>query len=164
MNFPVIRKRHLFSFYLSGLRGFNEQKRFFVRQAFKTEKSGAYFKSDSWKKKSDTRDETSTEPLPGWERISPMVWKRSVEMNNPLTEPFNNSLLLPDGATPDECIFYDTETTGLSTGAGTIPFLIGIGRLKRGCFEVVQYFLLDYPGEIEMLHELKKGFIKKKYY
>ncbi len=37
--------------------------------------------------------------------------------------------------------FFDTETTGLSTGSGTYIFLAGIGSFQAGRFYVRQYFL-----------------------
>lgn len=38
-------------------------------------------------------------------------------------------------------LFFDTETTGLSTGAGTMIFLIGYARLTVDGVEVTQHFL-----------------------
>jgi uncharacterized protein YprB with RNaseH-like and TPR domain len=42
--------------------------------------------------------------------------------------------------------FIDTETTGLAGGAGTLVFLIGVGRCEADRFLLRQYFLLD-PGQ-----------------
>ncbi len=42
--------------------------------------------------------------------------------------------------------FVDTETTGLSGGAGTYAFLVGVGRFVDDRFEVRQFFMRD-PGE-----------------
>ena len=42
--------------------------------------------------------------------------------------------------------FLDTETTGLSGGSGTIPFLIGIGRFEGDQFHLAQFFLRN-PAE-----------------
>jgi hypothetical protein len=51
---------------------------------------------------------------------------------------------------PPAC-YFDTETTGLSTGAGTVVFLAGIG-IVEGCQLVVRQLLLpDYPHEIALL-------------
>jgi uncharacterized protein YprB with RNaseH-like and TPR domain len=51
----------------------------------------------------------------------------------------------------DECLFLDTETTGLSGGAGTVVFAVGLGWLAADalCFE--QYFLRDFGEEPAML-------------
>jgi len=44
-------------------------------------------------------------------------------------------------------LFLDTETTGPSGGTGTLPFLVGTGRLERdGSFSVTQYFCRE-PSE-----------------
>jgi hypothetical protein len=51
-------------------------------------------------------------------------------------------------------LFMDTETTGLSGGAGTLPFLAGLGRvLPSGAFELVQ-ILAREPGEEPALLEV----------
>jgi uncharacterized protein YprB with RNaseH-like and TPR domain len=42
--------------------------------------------------------------------------------------------------------FIDTETTGLSGGAGTLVFLVGLGHFLADEFVLRQYFLRD-PGE-----------------
>lgn len=55
-------------------------------------------------------------------------------------------------------IFLDTETTGLSGGAGTIVFLVGIGRFEDGLFRLRQYFLRDPGEERGMLHALAGHF------
>ncbi len=48
---------------------------------------------------------------------------------------------------PCGALFLDTETTGLAGGTGTLPFLVGVGRLNRnGGFEVEQYFCRE-PAE-----------------
>lgn len=107
------------------------------------------------KQKKETVDKS---PIEGWDQIHQFVWKREVFFPDPLPQSFNKSLLLSDDQDPQKLIFYDTETTGLSTGAGTIPFLIGWGRLKRDRFSVVQYFLSDYPGEKFMMERLASDF------
>jgi len=47
--------------------------------------------------------------------------------------------------------YFDTETTGLSTGAGTVIFLAGIARVTDGRVSVRQYLLPDYPHERPLL-------------
>ena len=96
--------------------------------------------------------------LEGWKEIRPFLWKRSVVLENPLSVMYPRSLLLPGGTTCKQLLFYDTETTGLSTGAGTIPFLIGVGKVVDRGFEIIQLFLADYPGEPAMLEELQSLF------
>lgn len=50
--------------------------------------------------------------------------------------------------------FYDTETTGLGTGAGTIPFLHAVGQFEEDDFVVHQYFLEDYSQELALIQLL----------
>jgi uncharacterized protein len=50
--------------------------------------------------------------------------------------------------------YFDTETTGLSTGAGTVIFLAAVGRLVGGHVEVRQFLLPDYPHERSLLRAL----------
>ncbi len=57
---------------------------------------------------------------------------------------------------PERAAFIDTETTGLSGGAGTVAFLIGIGFVQKGRFTVKQYLMPDYSAEAEMLLEVSK--------
>jgi uncharacterized protein YprB with RNaseH-like and TPR domain len=50
--------------------------------------------------------------------------------------------------------FYDTETTGLGTGAGTFPFLHAVGCLEMDEWVVHQYFVADYTQEPALLRAL----------
>ncbi len=51
---------------------------------------------------------------------------------------------------PDAC-YVDTETTGLSTGVGTVAFLVAIGRVRDDRIVVRQLVLPDYPDEGALL-------------
>jgi uncharacterized protein YprB with RNaseH-like and TPR domain len=53
-----------------------------------------------------------------------------------------------------ELAFVDTETTGLVGGAGSLVFLVGIGRFRGEEFVLRQYFLRDPVEEEPMLHAL----------
>ncbi|NTV91182.1 MAG: ribonuclease H-like domain-containing protein, partial [Clostridiales bacterium] len=53
-------------------------------------------------------------------------------------------------------LFLDTETTGLSGGAGTVAFLTGVGFFRGDEFVVRQYFMRDYDEEPAMLNELNQ--------
>lgn len=55
---------------------------------------------------------------------------------------------------PERMRFYDTETTGLGTGAGTFPFLHAVGQLEDDEWVVYQYFLDDYGQEAALLRIL----------
>jgi hypothetical protein len=50
--------------------------------------------------------------------------------------------------------YFDTETTGLSTGAGTVIFLAGVARVEEDTVIVRQYLLPDYPFERPLLRAL----------
>ena len=52
-----------------------------------------------------------------------------------------------------DCLFIDTETTGLA-GAGTIAFMVGVGFFERDALVVRQYFVRDFGEEAAMLHDL----------
>ncbi len=49
-------------------------------------------------------------------------------------------------------VFLDTETTGLSGGAGTLVFLVGIGRFEGDRFVVRQLFMRNPAEERALLH------------
>ncbi|MEA1910473.1 MAG: ribonuclease H-like domain-containing protein, partial [Spirochaetota bacterium] len=51
----------------------------------------------------------------------------------------------------ENLLFYDLETTGLSGGAGTVAFLAGFGWVENEKLVINQYFLHDFPGEIDLL-------------
>jgi hypothetical protein len=51
--------------------------------------------------------------------------------------------------------FVDIETTGLSGGAGTLGFLIGLGTFVKGGFHLRQYFLRDPEEEAATLQLLR---------
>jgi uncharacterized protein YprB with RNaseH-like and TPR domain len=50
--------------------------------------------------------------------------------------------------------YFDTETTGLSTGAGTVIFMAAVARVQGGVMTVRQYLLPDYPHERALLRAL----------
>ena len=53
-------------------------------------------------------------------------------------------------------LFIDTETTGLSGGAGTCAFLVGLGFFEKRQFRVLQYFMNDFHEEAAMLYEINQ--------
>ncbi len=64
---------------------------------------------------------------------------------------------LPDPIAPDRPILcLDTETTGLGIAAGTVPFLVGLGRWQGDEFVVRQLILPDHPDEGTMLDVLQR--------
>jgi uncharacterized protein YprB with RNaseH-like and TPR domain len=48
-------------------------------------------------------------------------------------------------------LFVDLETTGLSGGAGTVAFLVGVGWFDLGAFQVRQFLLTSYASERALL-------------
>lgn len=62
-----------------------------------------------------------------------------------------------EGVDPAGALFIDTETTGLSGGTGTLPFLVGFARFEAESLVVTQ-LLLEAPGEeAPMLEALKEA-------
>jgi uncharacterized protein YprB with RNaseH-like and TPR domain len=53
-------------------------------------------------------------------------------------------------------LFLDTETTGLSGGTGTFPFLIGLGWFEADAFITCQLFARDFSEERAMLTYLSE--------
>ncbi len=51
-------------------------------------------------------------------------------------------------------LFLDTETTGLSGGAGTVAFLVGLGRIEGEELIVQQYLMPSYPAESLLLEKV----------
>jgi len=63
-----------------------------------------------------------------------------------------------DAGWAERVVFFDLETTGLSGGAGTMPFLAGCGWFEDGAFRVRQFFLSAPAGERAMLEALARTF------
>ena len=57
----------------------------------------------------------------------------------------------------------DTETTGLSGGAGTCPFLIGTGYFEGENYHSRQFFLQEFSGEEGMLKAFLELVSEKKF-
>lgn len=58
------------------------------------------------------------------------------------------------GVDLERAVFFDTETTGLSGGAGTYVFLVGMGRFIADRFELWQGFLPHPADERSLLEEV----------
>jgi uncharacterized protein YprB with RNaseH-like and TPR domain/ribosomal protein S18 acetylase RimI-like enzyme len=118
--------------------------------------------------------------LPGWESAGFLTARRTIILDFPHALPavFPRSLGItaPDffgyfnaaggKAGPESLRFFDLETTGLSSGAGTVAFLAAFGRFVPAAgnaggpylLRVNQYLLLDYPGENDFLEAALKEF------
>ena len=114
------------------------------------------------------KDTPETEKLlldNGWSKISDMVYEKVSVSKNIL--PGVISDVLTEAASPSEketpasrLYFYDTETTGLSAGAGNMVFLAGFGETEQNTqpaksFRTTQIFLSDFPGEPAFLERLQ---------
>ncbi len=60
-------------------------------------------------------------------------------------------------------LFIDLETTGLSGGAGVIPFNVGMGYYREDKFWVGQYFLGELSEEERMIKEIGQFFKDMKF-
>ncbi|HEX3029481.1 MAG TPA: ribonuclease H-like domain-containing protein [Clostridia bacterium] len=64
--------------------------------------------------------------------------------------------------TVKDMLFFDTETTGLAGGTGTVAFLVGIGYFQEDCFIIKQFLMRDYDEECAMLTSLNQALREKK--
>ena len=134
--------------------------------------------SRTLKNENSISEEKLTALWPGWEEAGFMTLKREVirELSFPFPCSFPDALaiIIPDFANiikngtgllplPEELLFFDLETTGLSGGAGTIAFLAAFGRFipsgeKNTLLSITQYLLLDYPGEYNFVERIAEEF------
>ncbi len=56
----------------------------------------------------------------------------------------------------EDCLFFDTETTGLSGGTGTYAFLVGIGYYEGAEFITEQLMMRDHGDEPALLDFLER--------
>ena len=61
-----------------------------------------------------------------------------------------------DGFDPRNAAFIDTETTGLSGGAGTAAFLVAVGFIDADAFIVRQYFMRDFHEERALIRAVER--------
>jgi uncharacterized protein len=57
---------------------------------------------------------------------------------------------------PGQVVFFDSETTGLAGGTGTIPFMLGFGFFSDQSFQVKIFVLLSLDREGEFLAEVAR--------
>jgi uncharacterized protein YprB with RNaseH-like and TPR domain len=114
-----------------------------------------------------------------WISVGYKFLKRSIvskiTFDVPAKLPEELKVLVPDfmrfnrkSVAPEDLLFFDLETTGLSGGAGTLAFLAAIGFFvpvtqrksdsqsskQSYKLQIDQYLLLDYPGEPEFLESI----------
>lgn len=63
---------------------------------------------------------------------------------------------IPQHIDPERLLFLDTETTGLSHGAGTVAFLVGVGVIRGQELIVHQYLMRDYDEEVFVLRHIRQ--------
>lgn len=74
---------------------------------------------------------------------------------------FRNKGIAPKSLSPQDLLFFDLETTGLSGGAGTVAFLAAFGEPVEQGLLIRQYLLLDYPGEAVFLQCIEQELNRK---
>ncbi len=67
------------------------------------------------------------------------------------------------GLPPGDVLFLDTETTGLSIGTGTLPFLTGLAWIENDRLVIRQLFLSSPGGEAALVKELDAVFSRFPY-
>jgi uncharacterized protein YprB with RNaseH-like and TPR domain len=97
------------------------------------------------------RDPAASDPrFPGWTREGEFLYRRRQYFKgygvDAWPKPFS-----PEADSGDQLVFYDTETTGISGGAGSVIFLFGAAWCEGSDLAVEQLFLTDFPGEPEFL-------------
>ena len=97
----------------------------------------------------------------GWREIAPYVYVRDGEAAVPARVAGGDAAcrLLPADCRTGDCLFWDTETTGLA-GAGTVIFLVGCAWVEGPRVRFHQVFLADFPGEQRFLEHLRDLFAR----
>ena len=67
------------------------------------------------------------------------------------------------GFTREEALFLDIEATGLSHGAGTVAFLVGLGWFEGRTFVIEQLLMEDYDQEPDQLSRLLRHLARTSY-
>ncbi|WP_096188911.1 ribonuclease H-like domain-containing protein [Evansella halocellulosilytica] len=76
------------------------------------------------------------------------LWER-FDIDHPLSS---------NGLPIERMLFFDTETTGLSTGAGNTIFLIGYAKVLKDGIEVTQHILPDPASEAAFMYSFLQDF------
>jgi uncharacterized protein YprB with RNaseH-like and TPR domain len=100
----------------------------------------------------------------GWSSAGFLTLKREMDCGPfalPHNMPVSACMVMPginSETAYESLLFFDLETTGLSTGAGTIAFLAAFGRFvhdgAKYVLSITQYLLLDFPGEYDFINAL----------
>ncbi len=93
--------------------------------------------------------------FPDWKREGEFLYRRRQYFSGRAVETWPGRFS-SEAREPGDLLFYDTETTGLSGGAGTVIFLFGAAWCEGPDLAVEQLFLSDFPGEPEFLLAVKE--------
>jgi uncharacterized protein YprB with RNaseH-like and TPR domain len=88
--------------------------------------------------------------FPGFQREGEFLYRRTLRFAGIGVDVWPPAFS-PETEDPQGLAFYDTETTGLSGGAGSMIFLFGAAWCEGRDLAVSQLFLSDFPGEPEFL-------------
>ena len=92
--------------------------------------------------------------FPGWVREGEFLYRRRLAFPGRAVEIWDPAFS-PEAGSVDKLVFYDTETTGLSGGAGSLIFLFGAAWCEGHDLKFEQLFLADFPGEPEFLQAIE---------
>ena len=92
--------------------------------------------------------------FPGWAREGDYLLSRRVRISGGAVGAWPKEAA-PEARDPEELLFFDTETTGLSGGAGSVIFLFGCAWCEGQDLVAEQLFLTDFPGEPDLLLAIK---------
>jgi len=56
---------------------------------------------------------------------------------------------------PDALVFFDTETSGLAGGTGTIAFIVGLARFDREILRLRQLLITSFAAESALIDEIR---------
>lgn len=87
---------------------------------------------------------------PLWHRQGAVALSRVARLGGPMHE----CLRLAEAPDPARLVFFDTETTGLAGGAGTLAFMVGLGRIEGPLFALTQLVLTRFAGEPALFEAL----------
>jgi uncharacterized protein len=93
--------------------------------------------------------------FPGWKKEGDFLYRRRLLFPGLGVQEWPLDLG-SESCDPEHLVFYDTETTGLSGGAGSAIFLFGAAWCEGPDLSVEQLFLSDFPGEPEFLLAVKE--------
>ncbi len=93
--------------------------------------------------------------FPGWKREAEFLYRRRTYLPGRGVDAWASGFST-EASSAEKLVFYDTETTGLSGGAGNVIFLFGAAWCEGRDLTVEQLFLSDFPGEPEFLQAVQE--------